>query len=264
MFIRTPMEPTAPLISAFIVCCNEERNIRRCLESVRWCDEILVIDSGSTDQTLEICREYTQRIFERPWPGFVAQKQFGLEQCRGEWILNLDADEEVSPELRDEILRAIEPPHSDGLNGFQLSRVVFYLNRWWRKGGWYPEYRLRLCRRAATTWGGKDPHEKATVVGRTKRLKGELRHYTYSDMGHQIRSLNNYSSTAARSMFENGKKASMIKLLFNPPARFLKFYLVKRGFREGLPGLIVALLESYYVFMKYAKLWELSRGGHAK
>jgi glycosyltransferase involved in cell wall biosynthesis len=233
--------------------------MRRCLESVQWCDEIVVIDSGSTDKTLEICREFTGRIYERPWPGFVAQKQFGLEQCRGEWILNLDADEEVSPELKDEILRTIGGDKAKEFNGYLLSRVVFYLNRWWRKGGWYPEYRLRLCRRSATIWGGKDPHEKATVTGKTKRLKGELRHYTYVDMAHQIRSLNNYSSTAARSMFENGKRASLLKLLLNPPARFFKFYLVKRGFREGLPGFIVALLESYYVFMKYAKLWELWR-----
>lgn len=253
------MSPTPPLISAFVVCCNEERNIRRCLESVRWCDEIVVIDSGSVDRTVEICREFTDRIFERPWPGFVAQKQFGLEQCHGEWILNLDADEEVSPELRDEILAVIKSGEANETSGYLLSRVVFYLNRWWRKGGWYPEYRLRLCKRTATRWGGKDPHEKARVTGKTKRLSGELRHYTYTDIAHQIRSLNNYSSTAAKSMFENGRRASFVKLVLNPPARFLKFYLVKRGFREGLPGLIVALLESYYVFMKYAKLWELWR-----
>lgn len=217
----------------------------------------MVIDSGSTDQTLPICREFTDRIFERPWPGFVAQKQFGLEQCCGDWILNLDADEEVSPELADEIRRLLADGSADDYDGFLLSRVVFYLNRWWRKGGWYPEYRLRLCRRAATTWGGKDPHEKATVPGRTRKLRGELRHYTYTDMAHQVRSLHNYSSTAARSMYANGKRASLFNLLLNPPARFLKFYLVKRGFREGLPGLIVALLESYYVLLKYAKLWEL-------
>jgi glycosyltransferase involved in cell wall biosynthesis len=252
------MTASLPRISAFVVCCNEERNIRRCLESIAWCDEIVVIDSGSTDRTLEICREFNTRIYERPWPGFVAQKQFGLEQCRGEWILNLDADEEVSPELRMEIERVITNPTAQNFNGFLLSRVVFYLNRWWRKGGWYPEYRLRLCRRTATTWGGKDPHEKATVTGRTRRLEGELRHYTYTDMAHQVRSLHNYSSTAARSMYANGKHASLVNLLLNPPARFLKFYMLKRGYREGLPGLIVALLESYYVFLKYAKLWELS------
>jgi glycosyltransferase involved in cell wall biosynthesis len=245
-------------ISAFIVCMNEENKIRRALESVKWCDEIVVIDSGSTDKTIEICRTYTDKIFIRPWPGYVAQKRFALEQCTKEWVLNLDADEEVSEELKDEILTILKNDDLS-INGYQLSRVVFFLGKWWRRGGWYPEFRLRLCRRITTSWGGRDPHEKASVTGKVKRLEGELHHYTYSDISHQIRTLNSYSYQAARSLFEQGERASALKLVTRPIMRFIKWYFLKRGFLEGFPGFIVAILESYYVFQKYAKLWEFER-----
>jgi len=250
-----------PKISAFIICLNEEKNIRRALDSVKWCDEIVIIDSGSTDETLSICREYTDKIHSRAWPGYVEQKRFGLSQCTSEWVLNLDADEEVSPELRDEIVTALNSRQSINaeVNGFKLLRVVFYLGRWWRKGGWQNEYRLRVVRREFAAWGGEDPHEHATVQGKVLKLKGELRHYTYKDIAGHVQSLNSLSSAAAMSMFAKGKRASAIKILLNPCARFIKFYLIKKGFREGRAGLIVAHLEAYYVFLKYVKLWELWR-----
>lgn len=235
--------------------------MRRCLESVKWCDEIVIVDSGSTDGTLDICREYTDRIFVREWPGYVEQKRFGLEQCTCEWVLNLDADEEVSPGLQEEIISKVlrEDSSNRSINGYQLSRVVFYLNRWWRRGGWYPEYRLRLCRRSATTWGGENPHEKAIVEGGTKRLSGELFHYTYDNITDHVQRLNRYSSTAAESMLRRGERPSSLKIVVNPIARIVKFYLFKKGFLEGFPGLLVAMLEGYYVFLKYMKVWELAR-----
>jgi len=248
-------------ISAFIVCCNEESKIDRCLNSVSWCDEIVLVDSGSTDKTIEVAQKYSPKIFTRPWPGYVAQKAFGLEQCTSEWVLNLDADEEVSPELRDEIHELLA--RDDGsINGWYVNRVVFFLGKWWRKGTWYPEYRLRLCRRSKTTWGGRDPHEKAIVEGNTKKLSGELRHYTYANITHQVQTLNNYALQAARAMNASGKKPSIAKIFLHPPIRFIKSYLFKRGYREGLPGLIVAVLESGYVFLKYVKLWEINRPTH--
>lgn len=245
---------------------NEEQNIRRCLESVKWCDEIVVVDSGSTDETLSICREYTDRIFERSWPGFVEQKRFALGQCTHEWALNIDADEEVSPELRDEMIEMLSADMKQQIehSGFYLLRVVFYLNRWWRKGGWYPEYRLRFFRRKATSWGGEDPHEKALVTGRTMRLKNELRHYTYADMSQHARSLNMLSSVAAASMHARGESSTLLQMVLNPLFRFFKFYVLKKGFLEGLPGFIVALLEGHYVFLKYVKLWELERNPESK
>lgn len=245
-------------ISAFIVCCNEERQIRRCLESVAWCDEIVVVDSGSTDATLSICQEYTSKVFYHPWQGYVGQKRHALSLCSGDWVLNLDADEEVSPELAQE-LRSLADNDTEMFDGYYLNRVVFFLNRWWRKGGWYPEYRLRFCRRKATSWGGEEPHEKASVLGDTARCKGELFHYSFSDLGDYARRSNTLSSNATSSLMARGVVFSLPMLLIRPLARFIKFYIVKRGFREGAAGLIVALIEAYSVVLKYAKLWEAQR-----
>ena len=250
--------PSRPKISAFVVCFNEERNIRRCLSALTWCDEIVVIDSGSMDRTLEICKDFTDKVIFHPWEGFVRQKAFGLSQCTGDWVINVDADEEVSEELQKEIVDQITSAHSN-MAGFEINRVVFFLNKWWRKGGWHPEYRLRVVKKAVTVWGGEDPHERAEVKGETLRLKGELRHYTYSSIADQIRALNNHSSASAETLKKKGKSASLFTIVGRPFMRFLKFYFLRRGYREGFPGFIVAINESYYVFLKYVKLWELSR-----
>jgi glycosyltransferase involved in cell wall biosynthesis len=247
---------TRERISAFVICCDEQKNIRRCLESIKWCDEIVVVDSGSKDQTVEICKEYTSKVIFRAWEGFVQQKRFALSQCQMEWVLNIDADEEVSPELREEIQQKLSHPVSD-VNGYYLSRVVFYFGKWWKKGGWYPEYRLRLCRRSVTSWGGHNPHEKASVTGRVKRLKSALHHYTFADLRDQMTSINKLSSAAADNLYKRGRKTSLVDLSLRPLSRFVKFYFLKKGFLEGLPGLIVGCLESFSVFLKYAKLWEL-------
>lgn len=246
-----------PKISAFVICLNEERNIRRCLESLAWCNELIVIDSGSTDKTLEICDELGVKVLFNPWSGYRDQKQFGLNQCSNEWCLSLDADEVVSSELAQEIPMVLSASGNSAVNGFELLRVVFHLGRWWRKGGWYPEYRLRLVRKDKTVWGGDDPHDHAIVAGETRRLRGELLHYTHTDLADQIRSMNNFSSIAARSIIAKGGRFSLLKLLANPVARFLKFYFLRKGYREGMPGFIVAVLEGYYAFLKYAKVWEL-------
>lgn len=247
-------------ISCFVVCCNEEKHIRRCLTSVSWCDEIIVIDSGSTDRTLEIAREYTDKVIHREWSGYVNQKRAGLEQCTQEWVLNIDADEEVSPELRREIEQIVTDGSS--FDGYYMNRVVYYLGQWWRKGGWYPEFRLRLCRRSVTTWGGRDPHEKAIVPGAAAFLSGELHHYTYEDVTDHVARLNAHSSSAALSLLSEGQTSSLPKILVNPLIRFVKFYFLRKGYREGMPGLMVAILESHYVFLKYLKLWELVRKPH--
>jgi glycosyltransferase involved in cell wall biosynthesis len=257
------MEPRAS-ITAFIVCCNEERQIRRCLASVSWCDEIIVVDSGSQDRTLEIAKEFTQKILFRPWSGYVEQKRFALEHSSSEWVLNIDADEEVSPELKSEILEILsadQPSEQPGVlpyNGFQINRVVYFLDRWWRKGGWYPEFRLRLCRRANTTWGGVDPHEKAIVSGKVKRLKGELYHYSFTDLTDYMRRMNTLASNAADTMIKNGHRTSLVDIALRPWTRFFKFYVLKKGFREGIAGFIVAVIEGVSVFLKYSKVWDRS------
>lgn len=247
-------------ISVFVVCFNEERNIRRCLESIKWCDEIVIVDSGSTDRTLAICGEYTPKIFVNSWPGYVKQKKFGLERCQGDWILNLDADEEVSPELKEELLSIATNPEPE-VNGYFILRTVNFLGKWWRKGGWYPEYKLRFCKRKYASWGGRDPHEKALVEGKTRRLETEIYHYTYSSLEDQMSRMNRYSSAAAESMALEGVKFRFINLLVNPLARFLKFYFLKKGYREGMGGVIVGLIDAMYVYLKYAKLWEIEKRG---
>ena len=247
-------------VSAFIVACNEEANIERCLRSVSWCDEIVVIDSGSKDRTLDICHQHNARVIERPWPGFVEQKRFGLSQCTGDWVLNIDADEEVSAGLRAELEAiAAQPVSDEGVRGYELPRMVFHLGQWWDKGGWWPEYRLRFCLRSKTSWGGSDPHEKALVDGPTKRLAGCLNHYTYADLADQVRSINRLSSSGAQTMFLRGRSAGLPALVLHPFGRFFKFFILKRGFLEGFPGFIVAVMEAFAAFIKYAKLWELQR-----
>ena len=257
--ILTMSITTRASISAFVVCCNEERQIRRCLESVAWCDEIIVVDSGSTDSTISICKEFTDKIIHKDWEGYVKQKRFALGECSKDWVLNVDADEEVSVELKEEIKEILvrdRQPNAPTISGYNLNRVVFFLERWWRKGGWHPEYRLRLCRRSATTWGGSDPHEKAFVTGSTARCKSELHHYTFADLADYMRRMNALSSNATQTLLNRGVKPSVFAILFRPWARFFKFYISRKGYREGLAGLIVATIEAISVFLKYSKVWE--------
>lgn len=257
-------------ISAFVITYNEEDDIGACLDSLSFCDEIVVIDSYSQDATVEICETKGARVIQRPWPGYREQKAFGLSQVSHRWVINLDADERVDAELREsviEILRRDYQAVQRGLegdpeiaDGYEVNRVVFYLGKWWRRGGWYPEYRVRLFRRSKVVWGGQDPHEKPIVSGSIGRLKGELQHYTYRNLGEQFERLHRYASISAKHEFDSGGRFSIRQLLLNPILRTVKFYVLKRGFREGLPGLIVAIAEGYYTYIKYAKLWELERG----
>lgn len=251
-------EPARSSISAFVICCNEEAQIRRCLESITWCDEIIVIDSGSTDRTVEICKEYTPLVRHNDWPGYLKQKEFGLSLCKNEWVLNLDADEEVSPELAEEIqaILAADRRGEVSANGFNLNRLVFFLNRWWNKGGWYPEYRLRLLRRSAASWGGLCPHEKAIVSGKVEKCRGDIYHYSFTDLTDFARRSNTLASNTATSLVALGRTAKLSDLVIRPISRFFKFYILKRGYREGFAGLIVALIEANSTMLKYAKVWE--------
>ena len=247
-------------ISAFIIAFNEEAHIRECVESVSFCDEVLVVDSFSTDKTVELAEAAGAKVIQRKWPGYRAQKAFALESVSNEWVLNLDADERVSPELKGEVesileARAVCDDSSQPI-GYEVNRLVHYLGRWWNKGGWYPEYRLRFFKKSQVTWGGVDPHEKPIPHGATSKLSGDLYHYTYKDMNDQVNRLNSFSSIMSKEHFDIGKRASIFNLIFNPIARFSKFYLFKGGFKEGKAGFIVAVIEAYYTFLKYAKLWE--------
>lgn len=251
------MQSGSAKVSAIVVCYNEEDNIRACLESVAWCDEIVVVDARSTDRTLDIVREFTDRVYVRDWPGYREQKQFALDQARLEWVLNLDADERVSPELRAEIQREL----GDGapaIDGFFIPRLVHYLGRWWYRGGWYPDYRLRLFRRTKAKWGGVNPHEKVLIAGRSRRLAGSLLHFTYADISQHLLTVNRLTDISA---METAKRrgSSWLRLVARPAWRFFRSLFIDRGIMEGWPGLFVAATAGFYVFLKYAKADELSK-----
>jgi tRNA A-37 threonylcarbamoyl transferase component Bud32 len=244
-------------ISCVVICGNERHRIRACLDSVAWCDEIVVVDSYSTDGTWDIVHEYTPLTFRRSWNGHVEQKQYALDHARHPWVLNVDADECVSPALRDEI-EEILAHDGRGYDGFLVPRVVYYLGRWWWQGGWYPDRRLRLFRREHAIWGGEDPHEKVLLRGRVGRVREPLWHYTYDDISDHVRTINRFTSTAAAQRVR-ARPASWPKLVLRPLGRFVRFYVLRGGFRLGRPGLFVAVSAAVYVHLKYAKQDERAR-----
>ena len=234
---------------------NEEDNLPRCLASVAWADEIVVVDSHSTDRTREIAAEAGARVIERDFPGHVEQKNFALSQASHDWVLSLDADEELSPELRTSVEQALANPGDR--DGFACNRLSYHLGKWIRHGGWYPDRKVRLCRRAKAAWIGRDPHDSLKVDGKVGRLDGDLLHYTYRDIAAHMRTMNSFTSITARRMFEEGVRFRLHQLLLRPSIHFLKAYVWRAGFLDGVAGLFLAVTGSYYVALKYAKLREL-------
>jgi hypothetical protein len=253
----TPPIPAGPRITCTVVCQDEATQIARCLASVAWCDEIVVVDGGSRDATPAIAREHAARVLHNPWPGYRAQKQFALEAATGEWVLNLDADERVSDELAHEIRRAVAGVPRD-VDGFAIPRLVSYLGRWWYRGGWYPRPVVRLVRRTRTRWGGTDPHDRAEVQGRVLRLRAPIFHYTYDDVTDHLRTVARLTDVAA-SQVPAGRRVGVGRLVLEPAWRFFKAYVVKQGFREGLPGFFVAATDAFYVFLRWARVWDRER-----
>lgn len=243
-------------ISVCITACDEERNIRRCLESVKWADEIVVVDSFSKDRTVEICREYTSRVYQHKWLGYIGQKNLIKELAQGPWLFFIDADEEISPELRDEILQEFESGANRNVAGYCFPRIVHYLGRWVRHGEWYPDVKLRLFLKARGTCGGREPHDRTTVDGPVRNLRGHLHHYTYDSIQDQLNTMNDFSTIAARGLYEAGSPFRLADLFFRPPWRLIKALVVKGGILDGIRGIIIAMCSSFGVFMKYAKLME--------
>ena len=253
-------------ISVCIVCFNEEANIRRCLESVRWVKEaggeIIVVDSFSTDKTVDICREFTNRVIQNKWPGFVNQKNFALDQAANDWVLSLDADEVLSDEARQAISKGADAGFTS--DGYLFKRHTFYLGRWINHGGWYPDWKLRFFRKSKARWGGMDPHDRIIMAdgARTKYLDCDIIHYTYKNLSHQLKTIDRFSDAASEALIQAGKQFSLLNLFFRPPAKFLETYIYKLGFLDGLAGLIIAVASSFYVFVKYAKMWEAAHLNH--
>ena len=245
-------------ISACIICHNEEETIGRCLKSLKWVHDIVVVDSMSTDRTCEIAEAYTDRIFKREWPGYAAQKNFALENAKTEWVLSLDADEAVSEGLRREISEEISG--TDALDGYRIPRRSFYQGRWIDHSGYYPDRQLRLFRRGRGKWVGGRVHERMTVDGRVGVLKNDILHYPYGGgITGQLNTINNFSTLLAKDMFDRGKRFHPALLFSRPFFKFLEVYVLKRGFLDGLPGLIIAVSDAYAMFVRYVKLRELEK-----
>jgi len=247
-----------PPVTATVITKNEADSIADALTSLAWADEIVVVDAESTDETVAIARQFTDRVCVRPWTGYVDQKNHAAGLATHDWIFSLDADERVPEELVAEIrgLLASEPK----VHGFRMPRVSFYLGRWMRTTDMYPDYQLRLYDRRHAHWEGVHVHESVKVTtGLVGHLRSELQHYPYKDLSEHLIRMDRYTTLAARQMFEKGKRATRVELLFHPAVAFVRNYLLKGGFRDGKPGLIVSLVNSYYVMLKFAKLWELQR-----
>jgi glycosyltransferase involved in cell wall biosynthesis len=243
-------------ITLVVVTLNEEANLRRCLDSADFCQHKIVVDSGSTDQTVAIAREMGAEILTRNWTGFADQKNFGVAAAKTEWVLCLDADEEISPELRQSI--SALGKQLDQYDGFELNRHAFYLNRFINHSGWYPEWRLFLYRKSCGLWGGSEPHAQVKFSGRKARLRGDLYHYTYRDIRHHAQKTLYYAQTAAQAMYEAGRHASFFDLRARAPWAFVRSLLLKRGLLDGFAGLVIAWMSAYYTFLKYALLKQLS------
>jgi glycosyltransferase involved in cell wall biosynthesis len=247
-------------ISATVITLNEERNIEAALRSLEWADEIVVVDCESTDSTIEIARRFTDRIHVRKWPGYSAQKSFAAEQASHDWVFNLDADERVSDRLSEEI-QQLKAGRNPNHAAFEMPRRAFYLGRWIKHCGWYPDYKIRLYDRKVGGWRGDFVHESVQTSGKVGRLTGEILHYTIrSASEHQLR-MDRYTTLAAEEMFARGKRASAMQILVSPIATFVKSYFFRLGFLDGIPGLAISYFAGHYAFLRTLKLWEMRRKG---
>jgi glycosyltransferase involved in cell wall biosynthesis len=246
-------------LSVAIVALNEEANIGRTLESVRWADEIVLVDSGSADRTREIAQQYGVKVVIEPWRGHVAQKNYALELCTQTWVLALDADEEVSPGLANEIRTALADPRP--LNGYWIPRKNLFLGRWIRFGGFYPDPKLRLFRRGEGYSTGHDPHDRYELkAGRAYgRFKNPLIHYAYPTLSYYLEHMNSYSSLGAKLALAKGhRRFSVANIVVRPVLTFMYNYFIRLGFLDGREGLLLHLYHSVYVSWKYSKAWELA------
>lgn len=240
--------------SVVIATKNEERNIEDALRSVNSFAEIIVIDDFSTDSTLSIARKYTDKIFQIRWQGFAKQKQSGIDRASMPWVLVLDADERVTDALHAEISAVIENP---ACSAYYIPRKNFFLGRWIRHSGWWPDYTLRLFKKDAARMEQREVHEKITADGKTACCRNPMEHYTYRSISEYIKKMDTYSTLAAKELHQEGKSFRLYKLIIKPPATFLRMFVLQQGCRDGFHGLMLAMLYSFYTFLKYLKLWEM-------
>lgn len=240
-----------------IITRNEAAHIGAAIDSAAWADEIVVVDCGSTDDTVARAAAKGVRVEHRPWSGWVDQKNFAASLASSDWIFSLDADERITPSLAQEIRGTLRdtPPHV----AFRVPRVTFHLGRWIRTTDFYPDFQTRLYDRRSARWAGQYVHESIAALGSVGKLTQELEHYSYSNLSDHLDRINTYSTLAARQMYDRGRRASVFDLLAQGPAAFLRNYVLRRGMFDGSVGLILSTVNAYSVFLKFAKLWELQR-----
>lgn len=247
-------------ISAVIITYNEEGRLEGALKSLAGvASEIIVVDCHSTDGTVRLARRYTDRVYERAWTNFADQKNFGNDKAAHPWILSLDADERISPEFRTELLE-LKKSEPD-CDAFSIPRRVFYLGRWIRHSGWYPDRKVRLFRKSGSRWEGEFVHEKLTFQGSLRRLNGPIHHFTYRNIAEHLARINKFSDLGAQKLYAAGKKARWSHLLLLPFFRFARAYLWRGGLLDGFAGLVISVLTGYAVFVRYAKLREIWKKG---
>lgn len=243
-------------LSVITLALNEEHNIAECLSSVQWADELIVVDSGSVDRTVEVAKGFTDKVLNVEWKGYGATKNLALKQAKGEWVLWLDADERVTPELASEI-RSFLNREDTSVAAYNVARRAYFLGKWIKHSGWYPGRVTRLFRRDRAYFTETNVHEQLVVDGKIDGLQNDLLHYTDPTLYHYFAKFNKYTSLAATDMKAHGRHASLSDLLLRPPFMFFKMFLLRLGFLDGIHGFILAIVSSLYVFVKYAKLWEL-------
>jgi glycosyltransferase involved in cell wall biosynthesis len=248
-----------PPVSGCVIARDDAHRIEACLASLAWTDEIVVVvDERSRDATEELARRAGARALRHAYQGNVEQKNFALAQVESDWVVALDADEALSPALAARLRERLAGDPGD-LDGIELNRVTRHLGRWIRHGDFHPDWQLRVFRRSRGSWAGSNPHGRVRVVGRVEKLAGDLEHASYSGLADQLARVQEYSRVEAEALHRRGRRARVSDLCLRPPARFLRAYLLKAGFLDGIPGFVIAAMTAFHVFLKYAKLWELTR-----
>ncbi len=245
-------------LSIVVITKNEGQNLRRCLEAVRWADEIVVVDSGSTDNTVEIAKEFGSIVHSIVWSGFGQAKREGVGKARGDWILSLDADEVVTPELAKEIARVTSEPSE--VHGYSIMRRTNFLGRWLFLRGWHGEFVTRLFRKGYGDFDESIVHERLIVDGATGKLGGVLLHYSFPTLECYLQKQDRYTTLGAQVALQRGAKGSWFDLMLRPPAAFIKYYICRQGFRDGWEGFLFSILSAVMVIVKYAKVRQLVRG----
>jgi len=247
-------------LAAVIIARDEEANILRCVKSAGFCDKVIVVvDARSTDRTVEVAQRAGAEVHVVEWRGYTEQKNLAVNLTSADWVLSLDADEEVSPALREEILSTVRNPGSHA--AFSMPRKTMHFGRWIRYGGWYPNRNARLFRKGTGEWVGSEVHERWQSAGSVGDLRSDLIHYSFSSLADQVARNNRYSSLSAVQLQKAGKHFSTFRLFVKSASKFIETYFLKRGFLDGYPGFIISVSAAYSVFLKWAKLWELENGG---